>query len=113
MVIRSQLVRPSGSRSRCLPPVAWVCVTARPAAEGTSSWVAVARDGLSSSSWSWVTDGRSRRWPKLIWIHCPTGVLGSLSAQAVDGLPSKAFAGAYCADSPNQVPADDAVTLAV
>ncbi len=44
--------------------------------------------------------------------HCPTGVVGLLSRQAVAGFPSKALTGSYCGDSPSQVPADDAVTLA-
>ena len=59
-----------------------------------------------------MVDGSLVGWPKLIWIHWPTGVAGSLSAHAVAGLPSKALTGSYCGDSPSQVPAEEAVTLA-
>src|SRR5215467_1662251 len=111
IVIRSHVDLPDGTRSRWVAPVVMVLVTALPAAVVTRNWFAMDRAAESSSSRIPMLAGRLSEWLKLIWIHCPMGVAGSLSAQAVVGFPSKAFAGAYCIDSASHVPADEAVTL--
>ena len=74
MVMRIQLLGPFGSRSGWAAPVAVVLVTAFPAAEVTVSCVASAREPALSSSRIVAAEGRFRDRPKLIWIHCPTGV---------------------------------------
>ena len=104
MVMRSQLVRPGTTFSGWIAPVAATGVRTLPAAVDTRSWLAISRSVLSSSRLIPTRAGRLRGPEKLIWIHCPTGVCSLPSAQAVAGLPSKAFTGSSCCVSAIQEP---------
>src|SRR5581483_1003686 len=111
IVIRSELVSPGLTRSCWTPPVAATWVVTLPAAVETRSELAISLAGLSSSMRLPTVAGSRIGWSKLIWFHCPTGVVPP-SAHAVAGSSSNTLAGSSCRVSPSHDPYEDTLTCA-